>query len=58
MEMLERVGEKSDVNFMMKELPANKQFSLVNKLKSMELLIDKKQKHKRQVLIEEKSDDI
>jgi hypothetical protein len=32
--------------------------NLVNKLKTMGFLIDKKQNHKRRVLAEEKSDDI
>jgi transposase len=32
--------------------------NLVNKLRAMGLLIDKKQKHKRRVLTEEKLDDI
>jgi hypothetical protein len=44
---------------MMKEFPADKQFhNLVNKLRSTELLIGKKQKHKCQVLTEEKLNDI
>jgi hypothetical protein len=33
-------------------------YNLVSKLRTMELVIDKKQKHKRWVLIEEKLDDI
>jgi hypothetical protein len=50
MALLESVCENFDVNFLMKEFPADKQFAiLVDKLKSMELLIDKKQEHKRRV---------
>jgi hypothetical protein len=53
--MLESVDENFDVNIVMKEFPADREFSLVNKL----LVIDKKTKHKHQVLTtEEKLDDI
>jgi hypothetical protein len=43
----------------MKEFPADKQFIIwrIN-VKKMGLVLDKKQKHKRQVLTEEKLDDI
>jgi hypothetical protein len=43
---------------MMKEFPADKDHNLMNKLRKMELVLDKKQKHMRQVLTEEKLDDI
>jgi transposase len=43
----------------MKEFPADKTIhNLLNKLRSTGLLTDKKQKHTRRVLTEEKSDDI
>jgi hypothetical protein len=43
---------------MMKEFPANKQFIiLLNKLRTTGLFIEKKQKHTRRVLTEEKLDD-
>jgi hypothetical protein len=50
---LESVSENVDVNFVMKEFPADKQFTIwwIN-------LIEKKEKHKRRVLAEEKLDDI
>jgi hypothetical protein len=50
--------ESDGKNFVMKEFLADKQFSLVNKLRTMGLLIDIKQKHKRRVLTEEKLDNI
>jgi hypothetical protein len=53
MDLLEGVSENFDVNFMMKEFSADKLHSLVSKLRSTGLLIDKKQKYKRQVLTEE-----
>jgi hypothetical protein len=40
--------ENVDVNFVMKKLPADKQFTIwLIKLRTTGLLIDKKQKHKR-----------
>jgi hypothetical protein len=50
MDLLESVGENFDVNFVMKEFPAHKQFTTG-------LLIGKKQKHKCRVLTDEKLDD-
>jgi hypothetical protein len=42
----------------MKAFPADKQFSLLNKLRTTGLLLDKKQKHYHRVFSEEKLDDI
>jgi hypothetical protein len=59
MYLLESVSENFDINFMMKGFPADKQIhNSVNKFRSTGLLIDKEQKHKCQVLREEKLDDI
>jgi hypothetical protein len=58
MDLLESVGENSDVNFGMKEFPSAKEITIWNKLRSTGLLIDKKQKYKPQVLTEETLDDI
>jgi hypothetical protein len=44
---------------MMKDFPADKKINnIVNKLRTTGLLIDKKTKHKRQALTDEKLDDI
>jgi hypothetical protein len=53
-DLLESVGENFDVNFVMKEWQTI--YNLVNKLRTTGLLIDKKTKHKRRVLTEEKFD--
>jgi hypothetical protein len=62
MYLLESVGEYFNVNTVMKEFQADRQFTtihnLVNKLRSMGVLIDKRQKHKCRVLAEEKLDGI
>jgi hypothetical protein len=59
MDLLESVGENFDVNFVMKEFPADTTIhNLLNKLRSTGLLTYKKQKHMRRMLTEEKSDDI
>jgi hypothetical protein len=42
MDLLESSSENFDVNFMMKEFPAD----LVNKLRTTGFLIDEKQRHK------------
>jgi hypothetical protein len=58
-DLLESVGENFDVNFVMKEFPADKTIKiLVNKLRTTGLLIYKKQRHKRRVPTKEKLDDI
>jgi hypothetical protein len=53
MDLLESVGENFDVNFVMKEFPADKQFVIwwIN-LEQRDSLIDKKTKHKPWVLTE------
>jgi hypothetical protein len=52
-DLLENVVENVDVNLVMKQFPEDKQFTnLVNKLRSTGLLMDRKQKYKRQVLTE------
>jgi hypothetical protein len=57
-DLLESVCKNFDINFVIKEFPANKTIhNLVNKLRTG-LLIDNKQKHKHWVLTEEKLDDI
>jgi hypothetical protein len=59
MDLLQTVGKNFDLNFVMKEFPADKNnCNLVNKLRTIGLLIDKKHKHRRRVLTEEKLDDI
>jgi hypothetical protein len=57
MDLLETVSKNFDVNFVMKEFSVSVH-NLVNTLRAMRLLIDKKQKHKRRVLTEETLDDI
>jgi hypothetical protein len=48
MDLLESVSKNFDVNFVMKEFPADKTIhNLVNVLGTTGLLIDKKQNHKR-----------
>jgi hypothetical protein len=56
MDLLKSDGENFDKNFTMKKFLADTINSLVNKLRSTGLLIDKKQKHKHRVLTEEKLD--
>jgi uncharacterized protein YijF (DUF1287 family) len=53
-DLLETVGENFEINFVMKEFSA---VWWIN-LEQRDTLIDKKQKHKRRVLTEEKSDNI
>jgi hypothetical protein len=54
-----RSGEKSRRKFHDERVPSRQTIhNLVNKLTTMGLLIDKKMKHKHQVLTEEKLDDI
>jgi hypothetical protein len=56
-DLLKRVGENFDVNFVMKGFPADKQF-MICRTDLEQRDIDKKQKHKRRMLTEEKLDDI
>jgi transposase len=58
MDLLESVGENFDVNFVMRVPSRQTIHNMGNKLRTKGLLKDKKQKHKRRVLIEEKLDDI
>jgi transposase len=52
--MLESIGENVNVNFVLKVPSRQTVHNLVNKLRTMGLLMDKEQKHKCQVLTEEK----
>jgi hypothetical protein len=54
----EYVVENFDVNFAVERDPSRTIHNLVNKLRTTRLLIDRKMKHKRWVLTEEKLDDI
>jgi hypothetical protein len=58
MDLLETVGKNFDVNFVMKEFPADKQFTIWSINLDQRDLIDKKQKHTRRVITEEKLGDI
>jgi hypothetical protein len=53
-DLLESVSENVDLYFVMKKLLADTVNDLVNKLRSVGLLVDKKQKHKLWVLTKEK----
>jgi hypothetical protein len=55
MDLVEYVSENFDVSVLMKEFPADRELTIwrIN-LEQRGLLIDKKQKHKRRVLTEEK----
>jgi hypothetical protein len=57
-DLLESVCENVDVNFAMRVPSRQTIHHLVSKLRSMRISIDKKHKHERRVLAEEKLDDI
>jgi transposase len=58
-DLLENCQQKFGHKFCDEKIPSRQTIhNLINKLRTMGLLIDKKQKHKHQVLTDEKLDDI
>jgi hypothetical protein len=58
MDLLQSVSKNFDINLMIKSFSRQTIHNLVNKLKTMRLLRDMKQKHNCRVLIEDKLDDM